>query len=229
MGERQARAGACWAARMQGGELSAVQCWGKEELWELREGILRGSLERGDPGARPEASKGQGQLFPGRKPPVQRPEVGATLCTDPPPGQLWVGELSFSLDNSCVVIIHTPYNSPISIVRICGFQYPHRVVQASAQSILEHFHHLKEKPHTPHSLLPMALTGLNYLLSPWSRPMRTCHEMETARAVLCHWLLSPSVPFPRSVHVAHLRRISFPSHGSVIFPGSETPAYRVYS
>lgn len=149
---------------------------------ELREGILRGSLERRDPGARPEASKGLGQLFPGRKAPVQRPEVGATLCTDPPPGQLWVGELSFSLDNS-VGIIHTrtihPFKLYASVVsslltELCKRHHgPFRTCPSPRRSLI-----------LPVLCCPSALTGLNHLLSLWSRPIRTFHEMETAHAVL---------------------------------------------
>ena len=49
-----------------------------------------------------------------------------------------------------------PHSSSIYSVQFSGFQYIHRVVQPSPQSISKHFPHSKKKLHTPQSSSPIS-------------------------------------------------------------------------
>lgn len=46
------------------------------------------------------------------------------------------------------------YKSPILGVRLNGFEYSHRVVQPTPQTILDHIYHPKKKPFLTHSMGP---------------------------------------------------------------------------
>ena len=70
------------------------------------------------------------------------PALAGRLSTTAPPGKPLV------LFLITVLLGYVPYMSPIKTVQLGGFHCIHRIMQSSPQSILEHFHYLRKKPHT---------------------------------------------------------------------------------